>query len=124
MALFEWGSFPLHSGGTTKFFIDCDALSDKSIESLANYIAHRFKFNAVYGIPRGGIRLADALRPFCNPKARFPLIVDDVVTTGQSFRDVQTRFDWHEATCVAIFKRSVHVPKDIYCILEMPGGCP
>ncbi len=85
MNLFETGEFILHSGQKTNFKIECDALTDEDIETLARLIGQRYAFGKVFGVPRGGVRLADALQPYCKPEHNaYWLIVDDVITTGTS----------------------------------------
>ena len=75
--LFHFGWFPSHSGVQLPWKFDCDALSDGSIEAIARLIAGKVVFSAVYGIPRGGLRLARALEPHCTPK--YPLLIVDGV---------------------------------------------
>lgn len=65
-----------------EFKIDCDALHDNDISALAAIIARRYRFGAVEGIPRGGLRLSAALRPYVTQGPT--LIVDDVLTAGNS----------------------------------------
>lgn len=64
-SLFQHGNFLLHSGDTTSFKIDCDALSDDDIETLAFEISLRVPpFSNVEGVPTGGLRLAQALERY------------------------------------------------------------
>lgn len=89
MSLFNVGAFMLHSGSTSPFLIDCEALVDEDWEALALIIAmsgHPPSFSRVEGVPRGGLRLAAALERHCFPGRRSAplLIVDDVLTTGAS----------------------------------------
>jgi len=79
--------FISHAGRLLDFKIECDALSDADIAALASVIARRIKFGAVYGVPRGGLRLANALEPYATSGPR--LIVDDVLTTGKSMVEVR-----------------------------------
>lgn len=88
MDLFQFGEFTSHSGLVLPWKFDADALSDGSIEALAQLIASKLTFGEVYGIPRGGLRLAEALRPYVVQRGPW-LIVDDVLTTGQSMRDAR-----------------------------------
>lgn len=86
--LFRRGDFKLHSGDMSRFKIDCDALTDEDITCLAEMIGTGFSFSRVIGIPRGGLRLAEALLPYCDDGDGFgTLIVDDVLTTGRSMRE-------------------------------------
>lgn len=84
MSLFRSGEFRLRSGEVSAFKIDCDALDDDDIETLARMIAERCRYSTVEGVPTGGLRLAEALRPYATPGPWPLLIVDDVCTTGAS----------------------------------------
>lgn len=53
MNLFVDHSFVSNSGNPLDFKIDCDALSDDDLATLAIIIAKRIKFGAVEGIPHG-----------------------------------------------------------------------
>ena len=82
MNLFQQGSFILHSGSTSGWKIDCDALTNDDWETLALMISEKCRFGNVIGIPRGGIKLAKALEQYVTEGET--LIVDDVLTTGGS----------------------------------------
>lgn len=96
--LFNIGHFPLHAGGFSNFKIDCDYLTDEDIDAIANQLTIRLPgFSIVEGIPRGGLRLAEAMRKYAIPyqpiRHQTVLIVDDVWTTGMSMekqRDFRT----------------------------------
>ena len=93
--LFVDGEFTSHSGLRLPFKIDCDVLTDGDIDTLASAISRRLvRFSAVYGIPRGGVRLADALARLGGTGSQLDplLIVDDVLTTGASMREARDRF--------------------------------
>ncbi len=94
MNLFRSGPFESHSGITLPFKIECDALSDDDLATLAGVIASRFRFSRAFGVPRGGLRFAGALQRHADPLQRGVLIVDDVLTTGRSMetmREIVTR---------------------------------
>lgn len=79
--LFRLGEFALSSGRPSRLKIDCDALGDDDIEALALLVRHLVgPFSSVEGVPRGGVRLAEALRMYEIDGPH--LIVDDVLTTG------------------------------------------
>ncbi len=83
MSLVEFGWFSTHSRFQLPWKVDCDALSDDDIAAIAQLIRWKFAFGEVYGVPRGGLRLAAALAPYVDEG--YPtLIVDDVLTTGKS----------------------------------------
>ena len=83
MALFRNEAFVSHSGLRLSFKIECDALTEDDIETLAAIIGSKHLFGDVYGVPRGGLRLASALQKYRSIDGP-TLIVDDVFTTGAS----------------------------------------
>ncbi len=88
MSLFQKGDFISHAGLPLAWKIECDALTDDDWECLAFLISQRCSFGTVYGIPRGGVKLANALEKYCDPTSKIRLVVDDVYTTGKSMNDV------------------------------------
>ena len=86
--LFVKQRFTSHSGITLPFKIECDALNDADIDTLAFLIGGRYSFGSVYGVPTGGERLARALIPYITIGPR--LVVDDVLTTGNSMEQAKT----------------------------------
>ncbi len=83
--LFQLGDFRLHSGDTSRYKIDCDALTDADLATCAALLALRVPpFGTVDPIPRGGNRLAEAMRRYANPTVDLRLVVDDVLTSGGS----------------------------------------
>lgn len=88
--LIQFGWFSTHSKFQLPWKIDCDAMADSDIDAIAQLIRWKFAFGAVYGVPRGGIRLAEALEPHC--EKHYPLlIVDDVLTTGRSMIEAREK---------------------------------
>lgn len=85
--LFMSKCFRSHSGISLDFKIECDALTDQDITTLAKIISKKYKYKHVYGVPTGGIRLANELNKYCNEKHERILIVDDVLTTGKSMEE-------------------------------------
>ena len=77
--------FVLHSGMKSVWKIDCDALSFGDIHTLARMIRLIVPpFAVVEGVPRGGLLLAKLLSQYCIRPPGPLLIVDDVLTTGES----------------------------------------
>lgn len=91
--LFKLGDFTLHSGDKTPWKIDCDALSDESISTLAHMIVEIVQpFKLAIGVPRGGMRLAAAVQAFAiDDDSLECLIVDDVLTTGNSMEEMRSK---------------------------------
>lgn len=90
MSLFQLGKFISHAGNELDWKIECDALTDDDWECLAKMIADRIMFHEVVGIPRGGDKLAAALKKYCEPQndvVTYRLVVDDVWTTGKSMKE-------------------------------------
>lgn len=104
MNLFNSGEFTLNSGKTSFFKVDCDALTDEDIDCLARLIKDNIPLFAwVEGVPTGGLRLAEALKPLTEPDhTSIGLIVDDVMTTGNS---MEKQRDGRAAMGVVIFNR-------------------
>lgn len=114
--LFKYGAFKLHSGHATFFKIDCDALSDGDLKTLAILIKEALPpFGVVEGVPSGGIRLAAALEKLKSPYSQSLLIVDDVLTTGTSMEDQR---GGREAQGVVIFARGT-CPDWVWSIFQM-----
>ena len=97
MNLFRSGKqFVLSSGMIADWKIDCDALTDDDWETLAKIISRRITFKAVVGVPTGGNKLAEALDKYSKDPEPYPdgyippypvLLVDDVITTGNSMNE-------------------------------------
>ena len=112
MNLFQLGDFTLNSGAKSKFKLECDALTDDDIKALAEMIRQLVPpFSSVEGVPQGGLRLADALRPLASMSGPH-LIVDDVLTTGGSMERL------------ADSKRSVTPYPIIGAVIFARGQCP
>ena len=109
--LFNTLDFTSHSGIPLDFKIDCDALTDEDLEALAFYISKRIKFSYVHSVPKGGDRLATALKKY-ETDCSTHLIVDDVLTTGKSMNDVyeQVSTNWPNKPIrgIVIFNRQLH----------------
>ena len=115
MNLFMKKEFFMSSGGFSSFKIECEALSDEDIETIAFIISKKFKFSAVQEIgdshkPRLGI----ALQKYVDEDSKIRLIVDDVLTTGRTMEEARYS-TWAE------------YPKDIKVlgvVIFARGECP
>lgn len=84
--LFLYGNFRLHSGKSSQFKIECEALTLQEWFCLGYQLSLRLPpFGRVEGVPRGGMNLAAMMVEYQTLEAEDPLlIVDDVYTTGGS----------------------------------------
>jgi hypothetical protein len=115
--LFVKRDFVMHSGGVAHWKIECDAITDSAIETLAWIIADKGKFKRVVGVPMGGIRLAVALQKYVSNEGP-TLIVDDVLTTGQSMEEAKAKIGDPTAIGIVIFARN-RCPSWVRPIFEM-----
>lgn len=84
MTLFEHGGFRLHSGQSTDWRINCEALADDDLDTLAMLAESLIgSWSKVEGVPTGGLRFAAALQRRAI-RCETLLIADDVLTTGAS----------------------------------------
>jgi hypoxanthine phosphoribosyltransferase len=119
MNLFQKKEITLHSGDVSYFKIECDALTDGDIETLAYIISRKYTFYDVVGIPRGGIRIANALQKYAsNSPLKILLIVDDVLTTGKSMEKAREMFGNVLSQGVVLFARG-KCPKWVEPIFNM-----
>ena len=105
MTLFKHGDTILHSGAPAKFEICCDALTTADLDCLARSITRKIHFRQVLGVPKGGLRLAEALLPFCDVATDTMLLVDDVLTTGNSMELFKLEVAPEHVQGVVIFAR-------------------
>jgi orotate phosphoribosyltransferase len=90
VSLFEQGDFTLHSGGHSKYRINCERLTDEDIAMVAHRLGAMLpRFGQIVAIPEGGIRLGTALVPYIIEGHVAALIVDDVWTTGFSMLEAR-----------------------------------
>ena len=90
MNLFQYGDFKSHAGLPLKWKLECDAIKDEEWDCVAKMIMDYQKrpFYKAVGIPRGGVKMANALQKYASgDPSHFTLICDDVFTTGTSFKN-------------------------------------
>jgi orotate phosphoribosyltransferase len=120
MSLFNLGAFTLHSGKESFFKIDCDALSDDDIDAIVHILAPMLEpFGEVVGIPRGGIRLAEAFKTFRTQDCTTLLVCDDVLTTGRSMNAERIQHSDGKVIGAVIFARTPAVPLWITPLFRM-----
>jgi len=99
-------SFISHSGKKLDFKIECDFLTDADLNVFAHIILKKYNFSNVIGIPRGGVRLSNLLKHHQNSESKHILIVDDVLTTGDSMEKMRSKFiDKSNIKGVVMFSR-------------------
>ena len=78
-------------------------------------------FSRVIGIPRGGLPLQWALEPYVTAGDHPWLVVDDVYTTGTSFREFCTTKETMFAYKWVVFARKpVHKDDEVNALFTMP----
>lgn len=88
--LFQLGNFVLSSGYETDWRINIESLAFEDIQTLAKLISDRTPmFGDVIGVPTGGTAIALALRRYTVALCPLVLLVDDVLTTGESMRKMR-----------------------------------
>ena len=124
MELFQLGKFKSHAGIDLPWKIECEALSLLDWKCIAEMIldCEMTSFRTVVGIPRGGIALANELQKHATGEPRHrTLVVDDVLTTGTSFREYLRKNSWGETDvlCWVVFARE-GCPPWIKSLFQMP----
>lgn len=102
--LFEKKTFKMHSGEVGQWKIECDALTDTEIDTLAYMIASKLIFKRVIGVPTGGLRIAKVLEKYTTDEG-WCLIVDDVLTTGNSMEEAKSQCVEEYIVGVVLFAR-------------------
>lgn len=123
--LLQLGDFVLNSGARSSWKLECDALTPADWLGAAEMI-HQLvpPFGSVWGVPSGGVRLADALRPYGEFGAP-PLIVDDVLTTGGSMERYKAELagclTWKEdAMMGAVLFARGPCPEWVQAVFQLP----
>ena len=124
MDLFQDVDVVGHAGGRLTWKIECDALSTEEWRVLGNLILHYEKrpFRVAIGIPTGATELGNILNQYATGESQHPvLVVDDVYTTGTSFREFKEAHykDEHIIQWVC-FARKPTSP-DINALFTMPA---
>lgn len=86
--LIQKKDFVSAAGLHLKWKIECDALTDDDWDGIAAASIDALpKFGRLFGVPRGGIKLARAFSKYVSNETDRALVVDDVWTTGKSMRE-------------------------------------
>ena len=124
MNLFQSVDFISHSGLELKWKIECDALSDPEWFTISQMIMEiTSPFKEAIGIPRGGTKLGNLLNQYGTGKREDPvLLVDDVLTTGESMKQFKTKRSWRYPSDYigwVVFART-KTPKWVTALFQMP----
>ena len=122
--LFQSVDFKSHSGLELKWKIECDALSDPEWFTISQMIMEiSVPFKEAIGIPRGGTKLGNLLNQYGTRKREDPiLLVDDVLTTGESMKEFKTKRTWRNPADYigwVVFART-KTPKWVTALFQMP----
>lgn len=116
--LFKFGWFASHSGFQLPWKLDLENLRDEDWEAIAEIIAWKFAFCSVYGVPKGGVRLAQALDKHVTPG--YPvLIVDDVLTTGRSMIEAKAALGNPQGAIGVVVAARGRCPDWVWPILQV-----
>jgi orotate phosphoribosyltransferase len=101
--LFQTGDFKLASGRQSRFKIECDSLTDADWQALAA-MASRIvpPFSEAIGVPRGGLVLAEAMKPYATSEGGI-LLCDDVWTTGGTMSRLRDKLSTERPDARPIF---------------------
>ena len=123
MSWVELADITLNSGRRSSFKIECDDLTDAEVAAMCALLVKVLPpFGAVSGVPTGGLRLEEAMRPHVT--AGPLLIVDDVWTTGGSVRRhiVSLPPEAGAVGMVAVLFARGHYPKGVTALFALHEG--
>jgi hypothetical protein len=125
LALFDDEEFISHAGLKLGWKIEMDALYTDDWRCLAKMIMEyeTRPFRKAVGIPRGGARLGEMLDKHSTGNPDDPvLIVDDVYTTGTSFREfIAENYPDDNVICWTVFARDV-ISGNVNALFQMPSS--
>ena len=100
MNLFQSVDFKSHAGLDLSWKIEMDALEDEEWVTISQMILELSQpFREAIGIPRGGMELGTRLNQYGTGNKTDPiLIVDDVLTTGDSMEDFKRMREFRNPT--------------------------
>lgn len=127
-SLFTTGDFTLRSGRKSRYKIECDAMTAKDWEAaavMAATLLHKRKvlFGEVFGVPRGGVPFAAAMRKHVIPGHPGKLVCEDVWTTGGSvvrFIDKTWPEGERECAVIALFARGKMELPWVHAVFPLP----
>lgn len=90
MELFQDGDFTSHAGLPLKWKLECDAITNDEWRCIAKMVMdyQTRPFYKAVGIPRGGLKFAEAMNEYASGNNTDQIMIcDDVFTTGTSMLD-------------------------------------
>ena len=123
MDLFQEQDFISHAGIPMTWKIEMDALTDAEWAACAKMVMEyqNRPFYKAVGIPRGGLPLQNAMEKYITPGDHPWMVVDDVYTTGTSFREFCTTKETMFAYKWCIFARKPIPENDkVRALFTMP----
>lgn len=104
MTIFNYGNYTLPSGGRSRWKLDLSELNDEEWVEIADIAIRCLPlFGSVESVPTGGDKLANILHAHRRKDHPNILIVEDVITTGQSMELIRDGRD--DAVGLAVFSR-------------------
>jgi Lar family restriction alleviation protein len=117
--LFKHGDFISAAGLKLTWKIECDALTDADWQAIAAAAADSLPhFCEAIGVPRGGLRLAEALNAYATDSSKLILVVDDVWTTGKSLTEFAREHATGEWRGFVAFARG-DLPRHVSCFAQI-----
>lgn len=119
--LFKWSASKSAAGLSLDWKIDCDSLTDDDWDCIARACMPLLgPFGDVVGVPRGGLKLAEAVERYATSREGPVLIVDDVWTTGMSMarHAAGLGLAMHEWRGLVAFARGP-LPPNVRCFAEI-----
>lgn len=101
MNLFQEGAFEARSG-VLPWKVECDELTAADWAWAAARVAERYWIRYIHVVPRGGLKFARALSQYQDRAGEHTLIVDDVLTTGDSMEKARRQCTLKGFPCVGI----------------------
>ena len=121
--LFQKIDFISHAGIPMTYKIECDGINEAEWSAIAKMIMdyQLEPFSKVVGIPRGGLPLQYAMEEYITPGDHPWLVVDDVYTTGTSFRQFcTTKETMFAIKWVAFARKPISKYDNVNALFTMP----
>ena len=121
--LFKAGYRRLSSGVESHWKVECDSLTREDWAVLAVIAMEQFdlRFCSAKGVPTGGFPFAAALQSYRTSYVPCPyLVVDDVLTTGNSIQREREKLGIHNTIGLVAFARGP-LPDGVHAVWHLGG---